>query len=198
MGGAQAKYDRTAPWTIIRKQIQRLLGELEAARHLASSCREHRLKRTNFTGKFGVKRSIRLRSHQGVLRPFLCHFKAELRTHKISPSTHKTQARVSEYGLFRQRIQPAGQRNTLSLAKHVPGCRSDQAGGFTHICTGQRMPHRLIHHPLLQVPATRPAVQFGYQRWVIFIQAHAQYLCKEMMVAVPDTFLIDGEDKQVC
>src|SRR5712692_9106419 len=96
-----------------------------------------------------------------------------------------------------QPVQPAQQR--LELTEKVSGqaVLFDQIRGMLNIGNGQRMGYRLIEQLVLPEPAAGPAVEFRNQDWLCLPQTAVQYLGKQVMVAIPLTFIVEGEQEQM-
>src|SRR2546428_10982757 len=95
-------------------------------------------------------------------------------------------------------LQPAAQRLQLGArAEAGPQALLEQAGSLLKGRSGQGMGGRLGAAALLRVPAAGAQVQGWGQRGSGLPQALAQDLSKQVVIAKPHPFLIEGEQEQV-
>src|SRR5215470_18578325 len=78
-----------------------------------------------------------------------------------------------------------------------PGVLLNQTDSLLDIGDGQCMGYCLVEQLVLLVPVRGPAVQLRNQGRVCLPQTGAQYLSKQLMVAIPLPFIVQGEQEQV-
>src|SRR5215470_9691226 len=87
----------------------------------------------------------------------------------------------------------------MELAGKVgePGVLLNQADSLLDSGDGQCMGYCLVEQLALLEPAAGSAVQFRNQGRVCLPQTGAQYLGKQLMVAIPLPFIVQGDQEQV-
>src|SRR5437588_2652617 len=73
----------------------------------------------------------------------------------------------------------------------------DQAGGSLKIRGSQRMLYGFSKHLVLFVPGAGTTMQFGHQRGLSLLEAALEHLCKQVVIAVPASLLVQRDHKQV-
>src|SRR5215212_6705891 len=73
----------------------------------------------------------------------------------------------------------------------------DQAGRLLDIRHGQRMTDGLLKLPSCSIPGAGPLMQLWDDRRLHLLQAGAQHLGKEMMIAIPLTGVIQRDEEEI-
>ncbi|MEJ2209744.1 MAG: hypothetical protein P8129_11995 [Anaerolineae bacterium] len=97
-----------------------------------------------------------------------------------------------------QRVQPAQQRAHLAAGQQRPPDPVDQVCGAGQLACCQQVAHCLGMHSFLQVPRACSPVQLRHEIWTCPIEALAQQVGKEAMVAVPAALVVQGHEEEVC
>ena len=74
----------------------------------------------------------------------------------------------------------------------------DQPGGPAHLPGGHRVPDRVIGQPVLLVPGGGVAVQLRDPAGLFGLQAGAQQVGEQVVVAPPAAYLVQGQHEQSC
>src|SRR3989442_5653491 len=78
-----------------------------------------------------------------------------------------------------------------------PAVLLDQAGSLLRSRSRQRMGDRLGEQPVLFVPATGATMQLRDQRGGRLLQPLAQSLSKQVVIAIPAPFVVEGDEKHI-
>ena len=112
---------------------------------------------------------------------------------------HDAEQGAQAHHWLRQACQPA--KHALDLcAKSGPAVHINalnQVGGTLDISSSKRVLYRFGEPSLLLIPAAGSQVEVGHQRLISLLQARAQGLGKQVVIAIPVPLVIQRDDKKV-
>src|SRR4051794_542463 len=99
--------------------------------------------------------------------------------------------------IFRQRPQPAQQRDLLAATAHCWHCPLDQVRRPLEIRGSKSVPDRFSRQTIMLVPLAGPPVQRSYLLRLLRLQMGIKNFTKEVVVAIPVASVIQRHHKEV-
>ncbi len=121
----------------------------------------------------------------------------QLAAGKQIPGVKDTEMWFGEYQFFWQFSQPTPQCSLITTLVVSTKLILNQVRRPFEIFAAQCMIYGLIDEPFLLVPLAGPAVQNWQSFWLGLVQTLPQQISKEMVIAVPTPFVVQGDDEQV-